>query len=119
MVFHAPAAANEPDDLVKRIIGLPGEILAVHDGYVWINNQALNEPYTLEAPTYSYGPVTIPENSYFVMGDNRNNSKDSHFWGFLPKENITGKVMIRYWPFSSFGKLDGAGKAATLMPAAE
>lgn len=117
VVFHAPPAADETDDLVKRIIGLPGETLEVRDGYVWINGQPLNEPYILERPNYTYGPVSIPPNSYFVMGDNRNNSKDSHFWGFLPKENITGKVLIRYWPLKTFGALTKSSAEPTLLTA--
>lgn len=107
VVFKAPPAAEESEDLVKRIIGLPGENLAVQDGKVWINNQPLSETYIKEPPNYLYGPVKIPENSYFVMGDNRNNSKDSHIWGFLPKGNITGRVWIRYWPLQHFGHLPG------------
>ena len=116
VVFHAPPAANESDDLVKRIIGLPGETLEVRDGMVWINGEALDEPYIYEQPDYLYGPEVIPDHSYFVMGDNRRNSKDSHFWGFLPEENITGRVIIRYWPLSDWGKLTADEDQPSFIP---
>lgn len=105
VVFKAPPAAHESDDLVKRIIGLPGDKVEVSDGVVYINDQELYEPYLRESPQYNFGAFIIPEDSYFVLGDNRNNSKDSHIWGILPAENISGRVLIRYWPLNSFGKL--------------
>lgn len=95
----------EEEDLVKRVIGLPGEKLQVKNGLVYVNDKALNEPYTAAPPNYEYGPVTVPSNSYFMMGDNRNNSRDSHIWGFLPEKSIIGRVWIRYWPLNSFGSL--------------
>lgn len=105
VMFKAPPAAEESDDLVKRIIGLPGETLEVRDGKVWIDGVALEESYLNEVPAYTYGPVDIPQDSYFMMGDNRNNSKDSHVWGFLPKENIKGRVLVRYWPLERLGTI--------------
>ncbi|WP_367288084.1 signal peptidase I [Laspinema palackyanum] len=89
---------NFKDDFIKRLIGLPGETVEVSNGQVKINNQPLEEPYIAEPPTYQYGPVTIPENNYLVLGDNRNNSYDSHYWGFVPKENIVGKANKIFWP---------------------
>ncbi len=65
----------------------------------------MNEPYEMEEPNYIYGPIIVPEETYFVMGDNRNNSNDSHCWGVLPRENIIGKAFIRYWPLNDFGRL--------------
>ncbi|MDR0434757.1 MAG: signal peptidase I [Gracilibacteraceae bacterium] len=105
VVFHAPENAGEEKDMVKRVIGLPGETLEITDGLVYINDRALNEPYLAEAPRYAFGPVTVPEGAYFVMGDNRNSSLDSHVWGFLSANKITGRIWIRYYPFSAFGKL--------------
>ncbi|MDA8228852.1 MAG: signal peptidase I [Desulfitobacterium hafniense] len=105
VVFHAPPASGEKEDLVKRVIGLPGEKLEIKDGKVLINGVGLNEPYILEKPDYQYGPINVPEDSYFVLGDNRRRSNDSHMWGFLPKQNITGRVWVRYWPLNSFGAL--------------
>jgi len=107
VVFSAPPASGEKDDLVKRVIGLPGEEIQVKDGKVMVNGIALKENYLLEKPDYPYGPITVPVDSYFVLGDNRRWSNDSHMWGFVPKSNIKGKVWIRYWPLSTFGKLDG------------
>lgn len=105
IMFQPPKASGESDDLVKRIVGLPGETLEVREGKVWINGKALEEPYLNQAPKYTYGPIEIPENAYVMFGDNRNNSKDSHIWGILPKENIEGRVIIRYWPLNRFGKI--------------
>jgi signal peptidase I len=105
VVFHAPENVTEEKDMVKRVIGLPGETLEIKDGLVYINEQALNEPYVAEAPSYIFGPVTVPEKAYFVMGDNRNRSLDSHVWGFLADSYITGRILVRYYPFSAFGKL--------------
>lgn len=111
VVFNPPSEANIQEELVKRIIGLPGEKIAVHDGKVWINGVALHESYVMNLPDYEYQEVTIPENSYFMMGDNRSNSKDSHVWGFLSKDNISGMVLVRYWPLNSMGPLAGPESA--------
>jgi len=105
IMFTAPEGSGEKDDLVKRIIGLPGETLEVKEGKVWINGEPIEEPYLMEAPEYEYGPIAIPEGSYIVFGDNRNNSKDSHVWGFITEDKIKGKVLLRYWPLDRFGFL--------------
>jgi signal peptidase I len=98
---------NFDDALLKRIIGLPGETVEVKGGRVYINAQPLVEPYITEKPEYQWGPTTIPPNSYFVLGDNRNNSYDSHFWGFVPSENIIGKASQRFYPLERAGSLIG------------
>jgi len=105
VVFHPPETAHSKDDFIKRVIGLPGDKLEIKNGKVYINDQALKEPYIAEQPRYQYGPVTVPSNEYFVMGDNRNNSADSHEWGYLPYSNITGRTLFRYWPLDRFGLL--------------
>ncbi len=105
IVFRPPPQANSTEDFIKRVIGLPGEKLQIRDGKVFINDKPLYEPFVLEPPNYQYGPVLIPANDYFVMGDNRNNSADSHEWGFLPYANITGRALFRYWPLNRFGPL--------------
>jgi signal peptidase I len=88
---------------IKRIIGLPGQTVAVKQGVVYLNDKAIVEKYIAQPPNYRWGPKRIPENQYFVMGDNRNNSNDSSRWGFLPKENIIGRAVFRFWPLERIG----------------
>lgn len=101
IVFKAPPSSKLNETLIKRVIGLPGDTVAIKNGLVYINNQPLNEPYELEKPRVDYNTITVPENSFFVMGDNRNNSYDSRFWGMVPEELIIGKAVARYYPISS------------------
>jgi signal peptidase I len=89
---------NEPNlDLIKRIIGLPGDDVLVQNGQVVVNGQALSEPYIAAPPRYT-GEWKVPEGHLFVLGDNRNDSSDSHQWGLLPFENVIGKAILIYWP---------------------
>ncbi|MDX2215034.1 MAG: signal peptidase I [Oculatellaceae cyanobacterium bins.114] len=90
---------------IKRVVALPGETIEVRKGEVYINNQPIQEGYILEPPAYVWGPVTVPPNAYVVFGDNRNNAFDSQYWGFVPRENILGKVTRRYWPPSRMGAI--------------
>ena len=112
IVFQAPpealAAANADtnDAYLKRIIGLPGETIAVQEGKVWVNGQALEENYIKAPPRYTWGPDVVPEGHYLVLGDNRNGSSDGHVWGFLSEETIIGKATVRFWPPSRIGGLD-------------
>ena len=107
VVFHPPSSVDQSGtDWVKRVIGLPGDKVEIRDGKVFINDKELTEPYELQKPNYSYGPIVVAEGSYFVLGDNRNDSLDSHYWGVLQKQNIVGKVLIRYWPLNRFGPLE-------------
>ncbi len=89
---------------IKRVIGLPGDHIDIHDGRVWVNNIPLNEPYISGPPTYIGNWIVGPD-EFFVLGDNRNNSSDSHHWGMLPRANILGKAIFRYWPFEKLGPL--------------
>jgi signal peptidase I len=102
IVFAAPPeATSKHQDFIKRLIGLPGDVIQVrsYDG-VYINGVKLNEPYIgpLEMADYNYGPERVPQGHYFVMGDNRRDSNDSHRWGFLDQRNVLGKAMIIFWP---------------------
>ena len=100
-LFGLPNLNDEYEDYIKRIIGLPGETVKIADGNVTINGVALSEPYIAAPPDYN-GEWTVPSGEVFVLGDNRNNSADSHIWGFLPVQNILGKAMVVYWPFTNF-----------------
>lgn len=94
------------DAFIKRVIGLPGDKVEVKGGRVYINDQPRRENYIEEKPQYQYGPVTVPADSYLVLGDNRNNSYDSHFWGFVPRDHIIGHAIVRFWPPNRIGELD-------------
>ncbi len=102
VVFKAPAGSDPGiDDLVKRVIGLSGETVSGHGGHVYIDGKELNEPYLPKGMyTSDFAPVKIPGNAYWVMGDNRINSKDSRVFGTIPKSKIVGRVFVRIWPFS-------------------
>ena len=94
IVFHFPI---DPDqDFIKRVIGLPGDKIDVHDGQVKVNEHVLSEAYIAAPPQYA-GSWHVPENHVFVLGDNRNNSSDSHVWGSVPLENVIGKAVLVYW----------------------
>jgi signal peptidase I len=95
VVFIFPV--NPAEDLIKRVIGLPGESVAIHNGMVSVNGVVLTEPYIASPPAYDNEWV-IPEGQLFVLGDNRNDSRDSHQWGFLPIENVIGRAVLIYWP---------------------
>ena len=97
-----------PDDetqlFVKRVIGLPGETVEIVDGVTYINGTPLEEDYIKEEPLEDSGPFTVPEDSYFMMGDNRNHSADSRFWNntYVKENKILGKVLFRYWPMPAW-----------------
>ena len=95
IVFIFPVDPQE--DLIKRVIGLPGETVSVHNGVVKVDGIALTEPYIASPPAYD-GDWTVPQDQLFVLGDNRNDSRDSHQWRFLPIENVIGKAVLIYWP---------------------
>ena len=102
IVFHHPR--NELN-LIKRVIGVSGDHIDIADRKVKVNGVTLDEPYINAAPNYS-GSWDVPEGQYFVLGDNRNNSSDSHSWSFLPEENIIGRAMFIYWPPDNWSPID-------------
>jgi signal peptidase I len=110
IVFHFPL--NPDEELVKRIIGLPGDNVVVKDNQVYVNGQKLDEPYIAQAPLYS-GEWIVPEGTLFVLGDNRNNSNDSKDWGLLPQDNVVGKAVLIYWPPPLWEVLDHPEVAAS------
>ncbi len=97
VIFRPPFDTSSPD-YVKRVIGLPGDTVEIKAGIVWVNGKKLEEPYLDEPmdPFERNGPYKVPEGSYFVMGDNRQNSLDSRYWGFVPRANIIGTPVIIY-----------------------
>ncbi len=110
IVFNVPEqlveAGYESDiALIKRVIGVPGDKVEVKEGNLYLNDIAQNNYISDSNINYSTGPYVVPENSLWVMGDNRNNSMDSHIWGFLPYEKVIGKAIFRYWPFNKIGPI--------------
>jgi len=91
--------------LIKRVFGIPGDKVEVRDGNLYLNDIAQNNYVFDKNINYSIGPFIVPEESLWVMGDNRNNSMDSHIWGFLPYEKVIGKAIFRYWPFNKIGPI--------------
>lgn len=110
VVFWPPESLTPPgqrrDAFIKRIVGLPGDVVEVRDGEVIRNGEVLTEPYIKGPPDYQWGPEEVPPESYLVLGDNRNSSYDSHSWGFVPQENIIGRAVVRFWPPDRLGLIN-------------
>lgn len=100
IVFEPPN--NPVDDYIKRVVGLPGEQVEIRDAGIWVDGVLLEEPYITTTGRYS-GMWSLGDEEYFVLGDNRNNSSDSHAWGVLPEGNIVGKAWLCYWPPEEWG----------------
>lgn len=92
---------------IKRVIADSQQTIAVRNSKVYINGEPIREPYIKEPPNYQLSPITVPENKLFVLGDNRNNSNDSHVWGFLPEKHVIGRAAFRFWPPDRMGIIKG------------
>jgi signal peptidase I len=101
IIFEEPNGTEE--DFIKRVIGLPGDTVEVEDGAVHINGTKLDEPYIMSPPNYYLPALVVPENSYFVLGDNRNHSNDSHRGWFAERDKIHGKAWLITWPPDAWG----------------
>jgi signal peptidase I len=102
IVFRYPRDPTQ--EYIKRVIGLPGDLVNVNNGEVFVNGQRIDEPYVASAPRYQ-SEWTVPDGNLFVLGDNRNNSSDSHNWGPVPLENVIGRALFVYWPPQSWGAI--------------
>jgi len=110
IVFNVPeqlikAGYEKNTALIKRVIGVPGDKIEVKEGKLYLNDIAQDNYISDKNINYSIGPLIVPEQSFWVMGDNRNNSMDSHIWGFLPYEKIIGRAIVRYWPLNKLGPI--------------
>jgi signal peptidase I len=94
--------------LIKRVVGVAGDIVEIKNGIVYINGEAQEEAYTNEQADYNLGPLRVPTGAVFVLGDNRNHSFDSHMWGFLPSERVIGRAVLKYWPPLRIGFIEGS-----------
>ncbi len=110
VVFHPPQVLIEQGyeaktALIKRVVGVPGDKLEVHNGSLIRNGKPINEDWIESPIAYEMNEIIVPKSSLWVLGDNRNNSLDSHIWGPLPEENIIGTAIWRYWPLKNLGPI--------------
>jgi signal peptidase I len=107
VVFHAPPQLypygyGPEQAFIKRVVAVPGQTVTITGQQVYVDDEPLLEPYIQAPPAYEMSPVTVPPNMLFVLGDNRNNSNDSHVWGILPQSNVIGRAYIRFWPIAQW-----------------
>jgi signal peptidase I len=112
IVFYFPVDPSQ--EFIKRVVGLPGDQVSIHKGAISINGQQLEEPYLTVTTNYD-GDWTVAEEQLFVLGDNRNNSLDSHNWGTVPMDYVIGKALFIYWPFNALGIIEH-GEAQLVAP---
>jgi signal peptidase I len=107
IIVFQPPNKTQPD-YIKRVIGLPGDTIEIKNGYVYVNSKKLEEPYIKDNPAYNMPATVLLDDHYFVLGDNRNNSNDSHNGWTITKESIVGKAWLRIWPPDNWGVLQNA-----------
>ncbi|WP_047151343.1 signal peptidase I [Aneurinibacillus tyrosinisolvens] len=107
VVFYPPLKDKKDERFIKRLIGVGGDTIQIKDGALYRNGKKVNEPYIREAMTYEYGPVTVPKGKFFFLGDNRNESYDSHLWPtpFVDAKAIAGKAIFRFYPFTQMQEM--------------
>ena len=110
VVFNPPnalikAGYDEKSALIKRVVGIAGDKIEIHNGKLLRNGEGISEPWISEKINYEMAEINVPDNSLWVLGDNRNNSLDSHLWGPLPEENLIGTALLRYWPIKRLGSI--------------
>jgi len=115
VIVFDPLVSNIAEPYIKRIIGLPGDVVRISHGQVYVNNLPLQETYLAAPPAY-HGSWTIPAGHVFVLGDNRNNSFDSHYWGVVALDSVIGKAEFVYWPLAHLKLLNPARAAAAGQP---
>lgn len=104
VVFKYPVDPRR--DFVKRVIGVPGDTVEIRNGTVFVNGAELFEPYVKNHDSYNMEQIIVPDDKYFCLGDNRPNSQDGRFWGFVPRNFLRGPALFRYWPLSRFGTIE-------------
>lgn len=104
VVFKYPVDPRR--DFVKRVIGVPGDTVEIREGTIFVNGSELFEPYVKHHDSYHMDQIVVPENNYFCLGDNRPNSQDGRFWGFVPRNFLRGPALFRYWPLNRIGTIE-------------
>jgi signal peptidase I len=110
IVFHFPRDPKQ--EYIKRVIGMPGDQVTIQNGKVLVNGQEIIEPYISAPPVYPNNSWQVPAGQLFVLGDNRNNSSDSHNWGTVPLDYVVGKALFVYWPLDSWGTIEHISTAS-------
>ncbi len=98
IIFKPPIGIKR--NYIKRIIGIPGDKIEIVNGKIYVNDQVLKEPYVKYRSNENMPPTIVPADSFFVLGDNRPNSSDSRYWGFVPRKNVVGKAWVVFWPLN-------------------